>query len=82
MGVLDAFWDEKGYMNAPTFRRFCNSTVPLARIEKFVFRNNETLEAKIQIAHFGKEALKNVRTLWRIRDTDGLTLKEGVLTEG
>ena len=82
VGVLDAFWDEKGYMNAPTFRRFCNSTVPLARIEKFVFRNNETLEAKIQIAHFGKEALKNVRTLWRIRDTDGLTLKEGVLTEG
>ena len=82
VGVLDAFWDEKGYMNAPTFRRFCNSTVPLARIEKFVFRNNETLEAKIQIAHFGKDALKNVRTLWRIRDTDGLTLKEGVLTEG
>jgi len=82
VGVLDAFWDEKGYMNAPTFRRFCNSTVPLARIEKFVFRNNETLEAKIQIAHFGKEALKNVRTLWRIRDNDGLTLKEGVLAEG
>lgn len=82
VGVLDAFWDEKGYMNAPTFRRFCNSTVPLARIEKFVFRNNETLEAKIQIAHFGKEALKNVRTLWRIRDNEGLTLKEGVLAEG
>jgi hypothetical protein len=82
VGVLDAFWDEKGYMDAPTFRRFCNSTVPLARIEKFVFRNNETLEAKIQIAHFGKEALKNVRTLWRIRDNDGLTLKEGVLAEG
>lgn len=82
VGVLDAFWDEKGYMNAPTFRRFCNSTVPLARIEKFVFRNNEMLEAKIQIAHFGKEALKNVRTLWRIRDNEGLTLKEGVLAEG
>jgi len=82
VGVLDAFWDEKGYMDAPTFRRFCNSTVPLARIEKFVFRNNETLEAKIQIAHFGKEALKNVRTLWRIRDNEGLTLKEGVLAEG
>lgn len=22
VGVLDAFWDEKGYMNAPTFRPF------------------------------------------------------------
>ncbi|MDD5185161.1 MAG: beta-glucuronidase [Paludibacter sp.] len=80
VGVLDAFWDEKGYMTAPAFRRFCNSTVPLARIEKFVYRNNETFVANIEVAHFGKAPLVQAKTLWRIRDQFGLVLKEGVLS--
>ena len=29
VGVLDAFWNPKGYITAGEFRRFCNSTVPL-----------------------------------------------------
>jgi hypothetical protein len=81
VGVLDAFWDEKGYINAPQFRRFCNSTVPLARIDKFVYRNDETFEANIEVAHFGKYPLKNAKTIWKIRDSHGLVLKEGVLSE-
>lgn len=80
VGVLDAFWDEKGYITAPEFRRFCNSTVPLARMEKFVYRNNEILDAKIEIAHFGKSPLQNAKTLWRIRDQFGLVIKDGVLS--
>ena len=80
VGVLDAFWDEKGYIKAPEFRRFCNSTVPLARMEKFVYRNDETLVAKIEVAHFGKDPLKEAQTVWRIRDTFGLVLKEGVVS--
>jgi len=80
VGVLDAFWDEKGYMTAPEFRRFCNSTVPLARIEKFVYRNDETFIANIEIAHFGKATLSNAKTLWRIRDQFGLVLKESELS--
>ncbi len=81
VGVLDVFWDSKGYMDAEKFSRFCNSTVPLARMEKFVYRNNETLDAKIEVAHFGKEPIEQAKTIWRIRDCYGLTLKEGVLSE-
>ena len=81
VGVLDVFFDEKGYMNAEKFSRFCNSTVPLVRMEKFVFRNNETLDAQVEIAHFGKETLKNMKTIWKIRDAYGLTLKKGILSE-
>jgi len=80
VGVLDAFWDEKGYMTAPEFRRFCNSTVLLARIEKFVYRNNESFVADIEVAHFGKVPLVKAKTLWRIRDDQDLTLKKGVLS--
>jgi Beta-galactosidase/beta-glucuronidase len=80
VGVLDAFWDDKGYVTGPQFRRFCNSTVPLVRMDKFVFRNNETLDAKVEVAHFGKDALSNAKTIWRIKDAYGLILKQGVLS--
>ncbi|RZL46493.1 MAG: beta-glucuronidase [Pedobacter sp.] len=58
VGVLDAFWDEKGYISAKEFKRFSNSTVPLVQVPKFVYTNDEKLEAKITVAHWGKMPLK------------------------
>lgn len=81
VGVLDAFWDEKGYQTAAQFRRFCNSTVPLIRTEKFVYRNNETLKADVQIAHFGKNILKNASITWRLCDKNGVVMKQDSLTK-
>ncbi|MDD4970383.1 MAG: beta-glucuronidase [Paludibacter sp.] len=81
VGVLDAFWDEKGYTTAPAFRRFCNSTVPLIRTEKFVYKNSETLIAKVEVAHFGKAPITNTKTLWRIQNEAGTILKQGVVSE-
>ena len=81
VGVLDAFWDEKGYETATQFRRFCNSTVPLVRMEKFVYQNDETLTANVEVAHFGKTPLINAKTIWRIRDVHGLVLKEGIVSQ-
>ena len=77
VGLLDAFWDEKGYMTAAEFRRFCSATVPLIRTEKFVYKNNETAEVEIEFAHFGKENLKNVNVFWKISDTYGNALQKG-----
>ncbi len=31
VGVLDAFWDSKGYIGASNFTRFCSAVVPLAQ---------------------------------------------------
>jgi len=36
VGVLDPFWEEKGYISPAEYSRFCNSTVPLARMKKFI----------------------------------------------
>jgi hypothetical protein len=74
VGVLDAFWEEKGYISAKEWSRFCNSTVPLSRIKKFVFTNNETFEADIEIYHFGKEDL-NSTVSWTIKDDNGKMIK-------
>ena len=57
VGVLDALWDPKGYITAEEFRRFCSSTVPLARLPRRVFTTDETLDAAIEVAHFGPKPL-------------------------
>ncbi len=77
VGVLNAFWEEKGYITAKQFNRFCNSTVPLARLPKFVFTNNETFNAKIEIAHFGAAPLVNARASYKITDKKGIVLAKG-----
>ncbi|RNL52179.1 exo-beta-1,4-galactosidase [Pedobacter jejuensis] len=77
VGVLDAFWDEKGYITAKAFKRFSNSTVPLLRVPKFVYSNNESLVAGVEVAHFGKAPLVNANLLWTIKDEKGLVLAKG-----
>lgn len=80
VGVLNVFWEEKGYINAPEFRRFCSPTVPLARIKKFVYKNNETFRADIEIAHFGKNMLKNTRTIYKIKNEFGKIITQGIVS--
>lgn len=77
VGVLDAFWNEKGYISAKEFNRFCNSTVPLARISKFVFQSNESFEAGIEVAHYGKAPIQNARLSWTIKGDEGNIIAKG-----
>ncbi len=66
VGVLDAFWDEKGYVTAKEFREFCNKVVPLARIDKFTFESVDTLKALIEVANFGGSELLNPSVNWQL----------------
>src|SRR5260221_176147 len=60
IGVLDPFWDEKGYVTAKEYNQFCNSTVPLIRTHKMIYQNNEAFDASVEIAHYGSAPLKRV----------------------
>jgi len=70
IGVLDPFWEEKGYITPEEYRRFCNTTVPLARLDKRVFTEGETMTANIEVAHFGEQPLKKVNPSWQITSND------------
>lgn len=70
VGVLDVFWDEKGYITAPEWREFCSPVVPLAKIDKFTYTNNETFEAKLEFSNYAKEPLENKEIRWTITGTD------------
>jgi hypothetical protein len=80
VGVLDAFWGEKGYITPEEFSMFCNSTVPLARLPKHVYTNNETFEVPVEIAHFGQSALVSVTPGWKISGKGGQVIGEGKFT--
>lgn len=71
VGVLDVFFEEKGYINAQEWRRFCSPTVPLMRTDKFVYTNDEAFVADIEIAHFGEKTLKHAPVTYTIKDVYG-----------
>ncbi len=79
VGVLDPFWEEKGYVTAAEYKRFCNSTVPLARLSRRVFTAGELLEADIEVAHFGAHPLSNAAAEWKLADSGGRVVAEGRL---
>ena len=80
IGVLDPFWEEKGYISPKEYKRFCNETVPLARIEKRVFVSNERIHAKIEVSHFGEKELSSVTPSWHIIDKHGNEMQKGKLS--
>jgi hypothetical protein len=79
VGVLNPFWETKGYVTAKQFSRFCNTTVPLARLPKRVFTTDEKLEADLEVANFGPRPLSNVATVWKLVSQDGKTAASGRL---
>ena len=81
IGVLDAFWDEKGYVSPEEFKAFSGQTVPLARLAKRTFKNTDTLKAEIEIAHFGAKLLKDVTPTWSLVNTKNEVFAEGKFTK-
>ena len=66
VGVTDVFFDDKGYMTAPEFRAFCSPIVPLARIPKFTYTNNETFHADILLNQYADHTLLNISPTYTI----------------
>jgi len=79
VGVLDPFWEEKGYVTPAEFSRFCNATVPLARLPKRVFTTDETLNAELDVAHFGPAPLTGVAPTFKLVGDDGRVQLKGQL---
>ncbi len=79
VGVVNAFWESKGYISPEAYRRFCGPTVPLARLSRRVFTTADTLDATVEAAHFGPTPLARVTPRWRLVTAEGKLLAEGKL---
>jgi Glycosyl hydrolases family 2, TIM barrel domain/Glycosyl hydrolases family 2/Glycosyl hydrolases family 2, sugar binding domain len=78
VGVLNAFYGEKGYISKKEFNRFCNSTVPLLKLSKFTWMNHETLTAEALLFHYGKKDLIQPKMKWEMLDPSGKVMQQGV----
>ena len=66
VGVTDVFFDNKGYINADEFREFCSPIVPLAKIQKFTWKNSETFEADVELSQFSEGVIPATAAHWTV----------------
>jgi hypothetical protein len=77
VGVLDAFWDSKGFVSADEFKSFCSPVVPLAYFKKATYKNSDTLTVNAGIANFSSGTLEGVTPVWKLRNEKGCVVAEG-----
>lgn len=68
VGILDPFWDSKGYVAPNEWRQFCDETVLLARIESYCIdrAKNAAVSIPIEVSHFGRAPLQSVFIQWQL----------------
>jgi hypothetical protein len=81
VGILDPFWDSKGYIEPEEHKRYCNQTVPLLRMKKPIWTTDETFTAAVEIAHFGPAPIENAVPLFSIYDSDLRKIGSGQLPQ-
>jgi len=79
VGVLNPFWRDKGYITGKEYSQFCNAVVPLARLPKMIYLNNETFTVPVEVAQFGQRVLNHVTPQWSIKNDAGNVLFKGGL---
>ena len=81
VGVVDVFWENKGYVTPQAFRRFNGSVVPLALMDKFVWTNNETFSADIRIAQYSHSTLHDIATEWELVNNQNEPIASGMFKQ-
>lgn len=77
VGILDAFMESKNITTPQEWRQWCNDVVPLAVLPKFCYTDGEQIEAKIQVANYGKESLEGKTLSWTLESTTGKSERLG-----
>jgi len=79
VGLLDAFWDNKGIITNESFRQFCSPVVPLIRFPKATYTTNETFRASVEVINNGASILTQKKLNWKIVDKFDASIAKGKL---
>jgi hypothetical protein len=60
---------------------FCSQTVPLARIEKMIYKTDEIIKADIEISHFGPKPIFNSTILCNLINSEGEAIHQQVFNK-
>jgi len=81
VGILNPFFESKGYITPEEFRMFCNRTVPLARMQKMIYSNNEAFKATVEVAHFGDKPIGKAVIICQVTNEKGDTIHKEIFTK-
>jgi len=81
VGILDAFWDSKGFTSGEEFKEFCSSVVPLLWFDKAVYSNSETFKGEIGMSNYSGVIDKSGMS-WSISDENERVLHSGAFQTG
>ena len=81
VGMLNALWQSKPYVTAQQIKRFCNAVVPLIRTSKFVYTNDESFNARVELFNYGNGELKNAVINWVLKDSTGKVITKGTFNK-
>ena len=87
VGLLDAFMDEKPFMEQydghAVWNSFCREVTPLLEMEKYCYTNEETLHGHIKLFNYssgeGFTAWHHGKVTWKMTDSEGRTWVKGRL---
>jgi hypothetical protein len=77
VGLLDPFWDAKGYATTSEFTEFCQQTVPLARLTRRTFTTADAFSVPVEVAHFDDAPLEVTTADWEIANPANEVMARG-----
>lgn len=77
VGIVDPFWQSKGVVPSERVRQWCAPTVLLARMDRYVWTNDQVLQAEIEVRHAGPEDLNDATVAWRVETENGDVIARG-----
>ncbi|PTY06348.1 hypothetical protein DB347_13035 [Opitutaceae bacterium EW11] len=82
VGMLNAFMESKGLITVDAWREFCGPIVPLARFDRYTWTAGETYAADVEVAHYGRDDLRNALVAWSIVSPCGVAVAKGAFPAG
>ncbi|GAO28356.1 sugar-binding domain-containing protein [Geofilum rubicundum] len=69
VGLLDAFWENKGVISSEEYRQFSAPVVPFANFPKAVYLNNEEFSAVLAVSNYSDTILPGGEISWELTST-------------
>lgn len=79
VGILDAFWEDKGLVSPEKFRESCAPSVILARFGKRVYTGKDTFSVKMGIYNYSGKAIPKGHMRWSLMNEQGKEICYGKL---
>lgn len=81
VGLLDSLWKSKNIVSDTWFKQFCNEVVPLVKMDRRIFNNNQSINAEVMIDQFTFEDIPNANIMWQITYNNDKILAQGIFED-